>query len=625
MRLTTPFKNCVILFVALASILAGCGEDEPAGPGGAAQKPFTLVMAGLEGTIAHSLIVSADGTKVLAGVNNSTNPQLYYSKDGGTTFAAVTDVAQNRIKYPMSISNLGLVQTTDKKLFNIDGTEVTSPGGDIIMAGDNGKVFTYHHNEVILKYRNSGETIMQTVTLPVDAKPNYPFNYTAVKAKGKGVVFIASPVARADKSIGAYVLDESTMTWASYSIPVTWSKINNCNNLSMFERFSYGMNNTIIMKGCSGTAILNLAAGTASYLTYPEIANVIPETIRDGNVEVDVKGNIYISAGASYAGINVYVYKNNKWSNLDDYLPNVAALAIDATGNIYYNSRKGEGTIVKTPVKLDVQAGTRKILSLPREKPQINEALVIGNEVIVVTELQMFRYDITANSLKRFDLKGDITDFNVLSDGRWTAGGPDVLYISSDQGATWTETPKVFSSKDPKGAAMSVIHTRIVNGQTLVMGVATSTYYNLSLGVEQTKRSNMIVALDGAAPNYQFPNDFSCSAIGPDGTLYGFAEFVTEFGSTRDQYEIKPNTAPHMLTLKQAPAPIYVADDGLQMTINNADVGYKIHTRKSVEETWTPVGEQLPGEVTNYTALKIRGSGNSITYIAFNAVYRAGD
>lgn len=619
----------ILFFLLLIVLLAACNKDEdPAGPAGALNKPFNLVMTGLESTVAHSIVVSGDGNWILAGVNNQTNPDFWYSKNGGTTFSQVSQSMQNRVKGVVAISNQGVIINNQNQVWNLEaGTQVPVSGGEYVILGDNGKVFVYHFNSATLSFKNIGDANFQTITKPVVAQPGSANVYQAVKAPGKGVAFVVSPVTRANKNVDVHVLDEGTMTWSSYSVSVIWNNINNCNNLQMYERFTFGNAKTMIMKGCSGMAVIDVTSGQTRYVPYPVIENVVPESFRDGLTLMDNAGDLYISAGAFGQSSLVYRFKDDQWKLAFDNRDASTVVALDANGNIFYNSWKSEALVMKSPVKENVQSGDRKILQLPREKEQILDAIVLDDEIILVSALQLFRYDMASSSLTRFSLD-NISHFNILSDGRWVAGGSDEIHISNDEGKTWTKTDKLFSpSVTQFQVGMTVTDTRLVNGQLMILGTSTYYYNNLTLGLTQTKHDNMLVSQSGGKQNYQFPSDMSDGVIAPDGTLYGSALFVSEFGSVSDFYIIKPGTTPTRLTIKQGPTPHIITDDGLQITLRGAveGGGLEINTRGNVDEEWKSASEVLPNSSSFNGVMKLRAGGDGITFINGPEVYVAGN
>jgi hypothetical protein len=619
-------KSLIPYFLVIA-LLAGCSkDDDPAGPAGALSKPFNLVLGGLESTIAYKLMVSPDGTKVLVGIDNDVNPVYHYSKDGGATFSPVAEGLSRNLRYASDISSNGLVLTSQNQVFQMEGgTQVPVSGGEFVFLGDKGKVFVFSHNTATLSHKSVGESTFQPVTNPVVIIPGAA---VTVKVPGKGVAIIVSSGTGLEKTIVAHVLDESTLTWSSHSMQLTRNNINGCGALGMFEKYSFGGNNTLIVKGCTGMALMDLTAGTTKYVTYPVITNVIPESVRDGVTLMDNKGVLYLSGSSSPENVSrIYQYKSDRWEIAFDNVDGVWAIAMDNNGVIFHNSAIPEGTVMKSPVKVNTQTGARTLLGLPRTKEQILDAIALNDEVILVSAGQLFRYDITAATLTKIDLK-NIYHFNILSDGRWVAGGADEIHISTDEGSTWTKTDKLFSpSLTQFQVGMVVSQTRIVNGQLLIMGTSTYYYQNLTLGIRQTKHDNMVIAFNGGKQNYQFPADLSPSALAPDGTLYGTAEFISDFGSSLDLYEIKPGASPLRLDIKKAPTPQLITDDGLQMTVRNAasGSGFEIFTRKSVEEEWTSAGSTLPAAGASYSGLKLKAGGDGLTFINGTEIYAAGN
>lgn len=622
MRSKLPY----ILPILVIALLAGCSkDDDPAGPAGAVSKPFNLAVAGLESTIAYNILVSPDGTKLLAGITNEVNPEFHYSKDGGATFTQVGDGLNRNLRYASEISDNGIVLTSQNQVYQMEGgAQVSISGGETVVLGDKGKVFVYHHNTATLSFKNINESAFQPIEKPIVATPGSAASYYAIRARGKGVVFVSSPINRSDKTISAYLLDEATMTWTSHSAPLIYSNINGCNNLVQFERYLHGANNNLIVKGCTGMALMDLTAGTTKYVTYPTITDVIPESFRDGMTFMDKQGVMYVAARAYTENFSrLYQFKDNKWGALPDNMVGYAVLAVDVNGNLFYNSSKAEGRVVKSPVKVAAQSGVKTLLGLPREKEQVLDAVGVGDEVMLVSNGQLFRYDVASGEVTTTGLT-NISHFNILSDGRWIAGGGDFIHISNDDGQTWTKTDKLFSpSLTQFQMGMMVTDTRLVNGQLLILGTSTYTYNNLSLGIAQTKHDNMLVSLTGGKQNYQFPVDMSDGVIAPDGTLYGSAMFVSEFGSINDFYEIKAGESPKRLTIKQGPTPHIITDEGLQITLRGAlqGSGVEVSTRSNVEEEWKSVSDVLPNTSAIQGIMKLRAGGEGITFINGPEVY----
>ncbi len=616
----------LIPYLCIIALLTGCSkDDDPAGPAAALDKPFNLVMTGLESTIAYSLMVSPDGTKVLAGINNEVNPEFHYSKDGGATFSPVTGMNGN-LKYATELSSNGLVLTSQNRVYNMEGgTQVSISGGELVVLGDKGKVFVYHHNTATLSQKSITETAFQPITKPVVANPGSAASYYAIKVPGKGVGFVVSPINRSDKTVSVHILDEANMTWTSHNAEITWANINTCNNLMQSEKFVFASSSVMIMKGCSGMALIDIAKGETKYVKYPA-SPTTPNSDLDGTIAIDNSGNMFIAAASATEPIRrIFQYKSDKWEVAFNNLESSSLMAMDNNGILYFNSGAGEGTVMKSPVKVNIQSGAKTLLPLPRMKEQVFDAIALENEVILVTSSRLFRYDIASTSLTKFDLNS-ISHFNILSDGRWVAGGADEIYLSSDEGKTWAKTDKLFSpSLTPFQQGLVVTDTRIVNGQLLILGTSTYTYQNLSIGVTQVKHDNMLVALGGGKLNYQFPADFSDGIIAQDGTLYGSAMFVSDFGNSLDFYEIQPATPPRQLTIKQGPPPHVITDDGLQMTLGNAGSGFQVVTRKTVDEEWTPVGSPLPNTTSSFSGLKLRAGGGGLTFINISEVYSAGN
>lgn len=614
-----------ILIIAL--LAAGCNKDEdPSGAAGAVNKPFNLVVNGLESTTAYKLMVSPDGTKVLVGIDNDVNPAYHYSKDGGTTFTQVGEALNRNLRYASEISNNGIVLTSQNQVFQMEGgAAVTVSGANYVILGDKGKVFIYDHNSSTISHKNVGESTFQPIANPVTVNPG---GGVVVKAPGKGVALVVPGIPRADKTVAVYLLDETTLTWSTHSAPLVWSNINGCNNLNQFERFAFGANNTLIMKGCTGMALMDLAAGTTKYVTYPVITNVVPESFRDGMTLMDKSGALYVNAqvfGEYFS--RLYQYKDNKWEAFGDNQVGIATLALDMNGNIFYNSLKGEKAVIKSPVKLNIQSGARILLNLPRTKEQIVDAVAVGDEVMVISNSVLYRYNIAAGELKSVDLP-NISHFNILSDGRWVAGGADEIYLSTDKGTSWTKTDKLFSpSLTPLQVGMAVTDTRIVNGQLLILGTSTYYYNNLTLGIRMTKHDNMLISLNGGKQNYQFPVDMYDGKIGPDGVLYGCAAFVSDIINTLDFYEIKTGATPTRLTLKQGPTPHIITDEGMQIALRGAfdGVGLQVYTRNNVSEEWKAVGEKLPNTATTNGVMKLRAGGSGLTFVNGPEVYAAGN
>ena len=624
---TRQFLKPTALIILSFLIIISCKEDDPSGAEGALGKQFNLALGQVTSSLATSILVSADGTKIFVSTSPTGGP-YYYSADGGKTFTQKENIY---LRYATYIDNQGNILTSDKYLFvNSAATTVTS--FDELILGDNGKIFSYNQNSGTIKYKNISSGDFTAVTMPITPTPGSGGStYYCKKAPGKGLLFI-DVSGSGTRTVKAFLLDEVTMMWSTHTLTFDTNSINNCTTLNRFERFAYLGSNIVTVKGCTGTAMLDLATSNTTYLNYPNIENAIDTDLRDGQIFLDNKKQVYIVVG-TYADLNkkfVYRYNGTTWSQLDGYvaLSQLPVFTADQAGNIYYNASDGAGESIQGAVKINVTTNEKTPLALPLVKLNITDAAAISsNTLLVVVEGRLYEHDITGNTITKMSLS-DINHINVLSDGRLLAGGPDKVYLSSDDGKSWTETKKVFSSVDATKAGFAVTRSRIVNGKIMLTGVYSYTYNNLSLGITQNKYDNVVVEFDGSGTtklSYQFPSDFLPSAIGPDATIYGVALFVSEFGTISDVYELKQNVTPERLKMPKG-SPQIVTDDGLQMSVLNAKTGggYEVVTRGSSGEDWASTNTPLPAGSGSGT-LVLRQSGDRLVFIHDTEVYVSGN
>ena len=631
--MTTFIRRCtryssLLTFTIL--LLTSCKEDERVGPEGALGKSFNLAVPSITSSIAYSLLVSSDGTKIFSATQ-ANNSGFYYSSDGGKTFKQIDNIYLNSAT---AIDNNGNILLSNAQIFT-NGAIASMNSFDQLILGDNGKVFSYNQNSAIIKQRTISGGDFTTVTTPFSATPGSGGStYYALKAPGKGLLFLdVSGSVTATRTVKAYLLDEASLTWTNATVTFNSGTLNTCNNLNRFERFTYAGNNTLTVKGCTGTALIDLTTTNATNLTYPPIENVIDTDLRDGQIFVDNKKQVYIIAGSYDDLTRKYAYKfdGTQWAQVDGFLAlnTTSVFAADQAGNIYFNSVKGAGESLKGAVKMNVNTGTQTGLTLPTTGLTISDAATIGNDhVLVAVEGTLYDYDVVSGTKISTALK-DINHINVLSDGRWLAGGTNHLYLSGDNGKNWIETKNIFSSIDPKMGSAAVYKSRIINNRIVINGVHKYLYYNLSLGVEQKKYDNIMIEFDGQTAtklSYQFPPDFLVSSLGPDGTAYGTALFVSEFGTVVDRYDLKENVTPERLK-NGGITPQEITDSGLQMTINNTKdgLGFEVVTRGSSAEDWASSNTPLPGGAGSYDGLQIRLSGDKVLFIRQSEVYLSGN
>lgn len=622
----TNFKRAssLILTVITLAFLISCKDDEPSGPAGALGKSFNLAIDKVTSSLAYSLLVSPDGTKILASMVYN-NTELYYSTDGGTTF---TRTAEGMFLHNfLDIDNQGNILTDDDRVFN-NGTFVNSVSTfDKLILGSNGKLFSYNANSGAIKYSEAGTiTAFTDLTLPATSTPGAA--YYVMRAAGKGLLYLEVK----SGTVKAFILDESTMQWNdAVTFTYDYQTLNACGTLSRYERFAYSGSNIITVKGCTGLALLDLTNSNTTYINFPDVEEIVDTDIRDGQLFIDSKKQVYFTA-RSYADISnmvVHKYDGSSWTSIDGFIPmenSVSNLATDQAGHIYYNTSNGAGESVKGTVKVDVDNNTKTGLALPTTSLVITDAAGTGNDhLMIVVGSELYDYDISQHKATHMGLTA-ISHINVLSDGRFVAGGNDHVYISTDDGKNWTETKNLFSSVDATKGNASVTRSRIINGKIVMTGVYQYYYDNLSLGVRQTRYDDIAIEFSNASAMlpYQFPADFLPSAIGPDGIVYGIALFVNEFGTTTDRYELKPGTAPERLETKGI-SPQIVTDEGLQLAISPKQSGgaFEIVSRSSSTGEWASTNTTLPGTFTGENLL--RQSGDKLVYVHQTEVYLSGN
>jgi hypothetical protein len=398
----------------------------------------------------------------------------------------------------------------------------------------------------------------------------------------------------------------------------------------VFTKFTYAGNNIITVKGCSGVAVVDLSTSDKTEITFPDIEHLIYTDIRDGQIFVDDKKQVYFAAG-TYEDLSrkfVYKYNGTGWSVLEGYYPvgTMSVFAADQAGNIYYNASDGAGESIRGAVKIKVTSHERKALSLPLNQLLITDAAAISNNtLLLIVEGDLYEHDITAGTTVKTSLSG-VNHINILSDGRLLAGGADVVYLSSDEGKSWAGTTKVFSSVDATKDAAAVSRSRIVNGKIILDGVYAYFYDNLTLGLRQSKYDNVAVEFDGGKSTklpYTFPGDFQPQAIGTDGVIYGFAVLQFDFQSVTDVYELKPNVASDRLP--EGTSPQVIADSGLQMSVRGAqNGGLEVMTRNSSSEEWKSTNTPLPA-LSSGGSVDLRLSGDRLLVIHGTELYISGN
>ena len=615
----------IMIVICLFSGVSSCdNEEDPHGPESALGESFTQIVDGLTNSFARSVIISADGSKILAVPHGSN--AFVYSSDGGATFSALDNAYLNNIE---AVDNQGTFYVPGYGLYRNNTFLTLSAPGQVIL-GDNGKVFSYDANWGKLYQKNVTDTDFNEVTLPIAVTPGSGgYTYYAIKAMGKGILFIAV-TGYQSKTLKTFLLDEGTLQWSEREFTFEYSSISSCAGPATNETYSFAGRNILIAKGCSGLALFDLSNGNKTFVNFPEIEGM--KNI--GDAAIDNKGQLHLIAGAysAYAPLDVYVYDGSSWTkNTDIVMAGTGGnliLKADADCNLYYNSGSGAGESLAGLVKFNAQTGIKTGMNVPTTNVTITDAaLVDSDELLLIAERKLLRYDISSHE---FSMPGitDVSHVNVLSDGRWVVGGVDRVLVSHDHGATWTETKNIFSSVNPARGSASVIKSRMINGQLLLLGTFAYKYDNLSLGITQDKYDNIAVHFDGtisSATAHQYPSDFITTGVGPDETIYGYAYFVTETGSTPDYYEVKQNIAPvHLNTQGEIEfSPQIITDDNIQMSIKPASSGtaYEVVIRKSSNEEWQSSSTELPGGLVAATVTKIIQSNARIIWIYGTDVY----
>lgn len=602
-------------------IFSACEDDSDNGGPAGLGKPFNIVVDGLNNSIVSVAYVSADGSKMF--VRAVADDYYYRSSNGGETFTLVENAFATKT---VAIDNQGNLLTYDNKIFiGSSGFQNVTAPGEIIL-GDNGKMFSYHLNTGKVFAKNVTDASFTEVPMPITPTPGSGGStYHAVKAIGKGLLFIDASGA-ATRTIKTFLLDEASMTWSERAFTVERSAINNCNGLSQNERYKYVGNNTIALKGCSGFALLNVSTGAVTTLGFPPIEGMATM----GEPFMDNQNNLYVYGGnySTPPVYSVYKYSGSSWAVSNDIrLPSGTdnlPFAADASNNLYFNGQAPGPTTLSGFVKYNAQANSMTELGAPAYDVTITDATAVSeSRVLLVAENKLI--DFTSGGLEVVDI-GEVSHVNILSDGRWVAGGRDRIQISDDEGETWTETKNIFSSIDTDGVSLKVFRTRLVDGKVLVSGLFHWQYYNQALGVYQDKYENMFVEFDGNSSSdsdTNIPNDLLPTCIGPDGTVYGKGQFVSDFGSTTDHYEIKPGETPELLT-SIGFSPMIITDDNLQMAIGVAadQSGFEVIVRNNTTDEWRSANTPLPGGLTgSYEALKIIQSGNRMVFVKSGEVY----
>jgi hypothetical protein len=613
-------KLLSLVLFSMALTLISC-DDEPESIGSVPSgKTFSLVVPEIGRSIAKSIIVSENGEHIYMQAYGNVSNSLFYSSDGGETFVEKNAVSSlDRIT---GLDNDGTFVTSRGALFLADGTDMTSglPGYQVIL-GDNGKVFAYSMYGD-LKYRNTNEYEWQTLTPPAYAG----WSLKVVKAPGLGFAIFES-ISPGSPLVKAHVIEESSLEMTSYELTIDHAQINGCNNLNAFLGFDFQYNNMVVIKGCSGLAIYDLSANTVEYRTYPDIDNPVYTDLRDYPVQMDDDGNIYVTY-ATYANAQVpsaYRFEGNDLVPLEDFYSdsNIGGVFLVNHNTAYYNSNHPEETIITSMVKENLSSGAKTQLRAVTEPIPVLEAVAVDDHtVLLIAEGRLYKYDANSSILSRYDDLEWVSHVNVLSDGRWVAGGQSKLYLSGNDGSSWTTEENIFASS---GNSFSVNETRIIDGKLFVLGTNAIPYYNQTTGMTVMQYDNHVVVSGGpgswSSANYQALSGFRPTCIGHDGTLYGGVEFVDPFTnqSSSIPYAAREGGPPVEFP---AGTPALVTDKGEHITLHSATSNeLEIMIRPGEDGEWKSTGSKFVSSGQIFGDYQIKEAGGPFTLVYHSEVY----
>ena len=609
-----------LLIFTAAFVSTSCDdENEPIGPvpsGGS----FSLAVPEVGRSLAKSVAVSENGEHIYMQAYGSVSNSMYYSSDAGDTFEEINSFSTNeRI---VNVDNDGTVLTSSGMLFAADGSNmsVSLPGYEFIL-GDNGKEFAYSANGMgDLKYRNTNENEFHAITPPVYSGSNIK----VVKAPGQGIA-VVEYLHAGNPEVKVHVISEATLDITGRTLTIDNDLINQC-GLNRFYGFNFQYNNVLIVKGCTGLAICDLSDNTIEYRTYPDDIDAVYTDLRDYPVQMDDEGNIYMIY-ASYINSqlqNVFRFEGNDLEPLDDYFQDASIGGVFVVNHhtAYYNSTTVDGTVIASMTKVDLSSGTKTQLRAIAEPLNISEAVAADdNTVLLVVNADLYRYSVSAGNLHRYDDLQHISHVNILSDGRWLAGSTGKLYLSGNEGSSWTAEENIFASS---GDSYPVNETRLIGGKLLVIGTNIIPYYNQTTGMTVNNYSSYVVESTGPgswrAANYQL-NSIQPVCIGHDGTIYGNIEFT-------DPFTYQPTMIPYVIREGAAAAefpkgvPALVANDGSQVRLFGANPNeLEIQVRAGEDGEWKGSGSKFAPGGNLFGTYRLQMGNGIFTLVYHSEVY----
>lgn len=610
----------IVLSIFCSVLFVGCdNEDDEVGPiksGGT----FAIAVPEIGRSLAQGMQVSENNQHIYLHAVGSVSNDLFYSSDGGETFSkSAINVNGN---YIIDIDNNGAILTSGGAVILADGTNMSSSisGYDYIL-GDNGKIFAYsQYGE--FKYRTTTEFDLHDVSgISVTAG-----NFKVVKAPGKGFAVIQATSGNTPM-ITANVIDEQSLDIAAFTVTIDRNQINGCNSLNAFMGYNFQRNNILVVKGCTGFAMCDLTSGTVEYVSYPDVESAVYTDLRDYPLQMDAEGNFYImySTYAQSTMPKVYRYDGSDFSELTDFisLSNGGNPFIVRGNNLYFNSKTIQGTSLAGMTRWDISNESREQLTAVIEPMPISDAVAIDvNNLLLVADNDLFKYNAATSELSRFSNLSNVTHVNILSDGKWIAGGMNKLYSSTNKGSSWELSDDLFAST---GNGYAVNGTRMVNGEILIVGTNQSTYYNQSTGMWVDQYANAAVTGNGMSwseANYAFPGDFQLSTITPEGIIYGGVQFIDPF--TYQPSIIPKIVRPGVLSAEDATQgiPMLVTDAGEQIRLF-APTSYEleVQTRAGDNGEWQGTGSKFVSDGLVYGNYQITLANNILTLVYHSEVY----
>lgn len=614
----------VLTLSVISLFFSSCSkDDELSGGSVTAGRSFSLAVPSVSRTLATALHVSENGNHVYIKTEGSISNSFFRSSDGGKTFTEMNSFPSNY--HIISVDNNGSFITTSNQIFKSDGTQIfPNLSGYNFILGDNGRIFAYSQS-LHIQSKDPDEDNFDPITVPALTGQYQHF----IKAPGKGMALVDrfGPLA-GDVAVTVHVLNEQTLAWTDYDLAINSNTINGCNNLNRFMGYQMMYNNILIVKGCSGFAVCDLDNESIRYVDFPDVNTAIYTDLRDNPMHMDDEGNIYLSYATYGASAiqQIYQYDGTGWKPLADYIPYSGAGSVfQAQHNtVFYNSSITSGASIKGLVKWDVSSGKKTPIDLPQVSVNIQDAVALNNnELLVVADNELYHYVKGTAQLSRYDDLTKISHVNVLSDGRWIAGGTDKAYLSSDNGKTWALHEQIFSKSG--GNSMSVNESRIVNGKLLVVGTYAYKYNNLSTGMEVDKFDNIAVEFNGSSwtnAQYQFPSDCRIACISPEGTIYGNVIWMNSFNYQFEsqQYHIMPGISPQS-TNESIPEVITEKSEQIVIRTTKEGNSYEVYTRPGETGEWKSTGSKFTPPVPYGDIRLSMGTSGILTLLFHSEVY----